>query len=379
MRAIGTASVPTIFAAGLSLLAACIALPSASRPLATGPLASPPPVKYGRLQVIGNHLCGGDGKPVQLRGVSTAGLQWFGEVVNEKAFVALAKDWQADVVRLALYVGENGYASHPELKRRVWKGIELAIATGLYVIVDWHVLTPGNPNDLVYAGAHDFFDEVSREYGRYPNLLYEIMNEPNGDVTWAADLKPYAEQMVATIRANDPEGIILIGSGTWSQEVDVAAKDPVPGKNLVYTFHFYAGSHGESLRGKVEAAMALGAAVFASEWGTSEASGTGGPYLEASAAWLAFLDRHTIGWVNYSLCDKDETSAALKSAGAALREGRVALDNRDSLLVPETIGPKGYAIWAPAELSPSGAFVRARMRERTAPPPAADKQRVPVR
>jgi endoglucanase len=330
--------------------------------------------KDGRLSVSGNHLCGSDGKPVQLRGMSTMGLQWHGEVVNDMAFHALAKDWKADVVRLALYVGESGYATRPDLKQLVWKGIDLAIAQGLYVIVDWHVLTPGNPNDPVYAGAQAFFDEVSRKYGKHPNLIYEIMNEPNGAVEWSADLKPYAEKMVATIRANDPEGIILVGSGTWSQDVNLAAADPVQGKNLAYTVHFYAGSHGEGLRSKVEAALALGVAVFVSEWGTSEASGNGGPYLSVAEEWLAFLDRHTIGWVNWSLCDKAETSAALKSLSVALKEGNKTLLDRESLLVPETLGPEGYPVWSADELSASGAFVRAQMRARADAAPGAGKR-----
>jgi endoglucanase len=343
-------------------LVGCVARARAPAIPAKKVAAGPARLKYGRLRVIGRNLCSSEGKPVQLRGISTMGLQWYGEVVNDKAFLALAKDWKADVVRLALYVGEGGYASHPELKQLVWKGIELAIKHGLYVIVDWHVLTPGNPNDPLYEGAQAFFDEVSRKYGKYPNVLYEIMNEPNGELDWATDLKPYAEKMVATIRANDPEGIILIGSGTWSQDLNVAARDPVMGKNLVYTFHFYAGSHGEGLRSKVRVAMDLGVAVFASEWGTSEASGNGGPYWNPTKEWLAFLNRHTIGWVNWSLCDKGETSAALKSPAALLKEGRAALLERDSLLVPEKIGPEGYAIWPAEELSASGAFVRAQMR-----------------
>ena len=289
------------------------------------------------------------------------GLQWYGEVVNAKAFTALAKDWQADVVRLALYVGDGGYGKHPELKQLVWKGVELAVANGMYVIVDWHVLKPGNPNDPVYSGAQAFFDEVSRKFGKSPNILYEIMNEPNGELDWA-DLKPYAEKMVATIRANDPEGIILIGSGTWSQDVNLAAADPVAGKNLMYTFHFYAGSHGPALRSKVQEAIARGAAVFCSEWGTSEASGNGGPYLKAAEEWLAFLDRNLVSWVNWSLCDKSETSAALKSLATAMKEGNKALADRESLLVPATMAPDGYAVWEPEALSASGAFVREHLR-----------------
>jgi endoglucanase len=353
-----------LLGASVSVFLGCVAGSRGAVAPATAVSAEPPRAKYGRLAVIGNHLCDSNGKPVQLRGMSTMGLQWHGDVVNTKAFVALAKDWKADVVRLALYVGEGGYAAHPELKQLVWKGVDLAIALGMYAIVDWHVVTPGNPNDPVYGGARAFFDEVSGKYAKVPNILYEIMNEPNGEVTWAADLKPYAEKMVATVRANDPDGIILIGSGTWSQDVDVAAADPMQGKNLMYTFHFYAGSHGETLRSKVQAALDRGAAVFCSEWGTSEASGTGGPYLPASEEWLAFLDRHTIGWTNWSLCDKSETSAAIRSLSEAIKNGNVALADRESLLVPETLGPEGYAIWGPDELSASGAFVRAQLRAR---------------
>jgi len=367
-RAVQQPLLPFVLFTWLSMPTTCV-FPSASSSRGPtkavgGGVAGPVALKYGRLSVIGNHLCGSDGKPVQLRGMSTMGLQWYGEIVNDEAFTALARDWKADVVRLALYVGEGGYATRPELKQLVWKGVEMAVAHGLYVIVDWHVLKPGNPNDALYDGAQAFFDEVSRKYGKYPNVMYEIMNEPNGDLDWAADLKPYAERMVATIRANDPEGIILIGSGSWSQDVHIAAADPVPGRNLAYTFHFYAGSHGEALRSKVRAALDLGVAVFASEWGTSEASGTGGPYLPASEEWLAFLDRNTIGWVNWSLCDKAETSAAIKSLSAAIKEGRMAVADRESLLVPQARGPEGFPIWSQQDLSASGVFVRAQMRKR---------------
>ena len=330
------------------------------------------PVKHGKLQVVGGHLCDSAGAPVQLKGMSTMGLQWHGEIVNDKAFLALAKDWKADVVRLALYVGEGGYAAHPELKALLFRGVDLAIKYGLYAIVDWHVLTPGDPNDPIYGGAQAFFDEVSRKYAKVPNVIYEIMNEPNGPVTWVDQLKPYAEKMVATIRANDPDNLILIGSGTWSQDVDQAAADPVRGKNIAYTFHFYAGSHGEALRHKVEAALDRGVAVFCSEWGTSEASGTGGPFLSEAEEWLKFLDQHKISWTNWSLCDKSETSAALKGLSQVMSEGNTALAERDSLLVPATQGPEGFEVWGTDELSVSGAFVRAKMRERAA------EQRSPV-
>jgi endoglucanase len=352
-----------ILACGLFLLGCAT---TAHRPLPATAAQAALPVKHGKLQVIGTHLCDSSGRPVQLRGMSTMGLQWTGEIVNDAAFAALAKDWQADVVRLAMYVGEGGYAAHPQLKQLVWKGVDLAVKYGMYAIIDWHVLTPGNPNDPVYSGAQAFFDEASKRYAKVPNVMYEIMNEPNGRLSWAEDIKPYAEKMVATIRANDADNVILIGSGTWSQDVEVAAADPVQGKNLMYTFHFYPGSHGEALRNKVQTAIDRGAAVFCSEWGTTDHTGGGKLFLPEAETWLAFLDRHQISWTNWSLCDKSESSAALIGLADAMKQGRTALVERDTPMEPQTIGPEGYAIWPADELSVSGAFVREKIRAKRA-------------
>lgn len=343
-------------------VAACASEPARRIEPATPAPAGPRPVQHGRLSVIDGRVCGADGRPVQLRGMSTAGLQWYAGVVNDAAFAALVKDWKANLVRLTMYVGERGYATQPGLMKHMEKGIELAIAHGLYVIINWAVHVPGNPNDETYRDAQTFFDYLSRKYGKHPNLLYEIMSEPNGLVDWAKDLKPYAEKTVATIRANDPEGIILIGSGTWSQDIDLAAEDPVAGHNLAYAFHFYAGTHGEPQLAKVRAAMARGVAVFASEWGTSECKGFVGPFVPESTAFLDFLEQHRISWANWSLSDKHEGSAALKSLHVHMQEGRTEMADRESLLIPTTLGPEGYPIWGPHELSPSGGFVRARLR-----------------
>lgn len=343
------------------------------RPLFGAPAAATTPVAtYGQLQVISGQLCDSKGSPVQLKGMSTMGLQWYGGIVNDAAFAALAKDWGADVIRLAMYVGENGYATDPTLKQLVIKGVNLAIAQGLYVNIDWHVLTPGNPNDPVYAGASDFFKEMSATFGTYPNVMYEIMNEPNGKLDWSKDLKPYAQEIVSVIRANDPHNIILIGSGTWSQDVDVAAADPIPGNNLMYTVHFYSGTHGKELRDKISAALAKGVGVFCTEWGTTEASGTGGPYINASGDWLTYLDDQKISWVNWSLCNKNETSAALKGLQQAFVEGKgTVVQQKETPLVPAQLNATGVPYWPQDQLSVSGAYVRAKIRGEALPTYAA--------
>ncbi len=143
-------------------------------------------------------------------------------------------------------------------------------------------------------------------------MLYEICNEPNGNVSWAKDVKPYAQEVVKAIRGAGSDGVILIGSPTWSQDIHLAAADPVPGKNLMYPLHFYAGTHGKNLRDRIDAAMKAGLPVFVSEWGTSRADGSGGVFLTEAKEWLDFLDKRSVSWANWSLCDKNETSAALR-------------------------------------------------------------------
>ena len=165
--------------------------------------------------------------------------------------------------------------------------------------------------------AKSFFSEMAKRYKDSPAVLYEICNEPNGNVSWKNDVKPYAQEVVKTIRDAGSDGVILIGSPTWSQDIHLAAADPVQGKNLMYTLHFYAGTHGKELRDRIDSARNKGIAIFVSEWGTSRADGSGGVFLKEAGEWLDFLESRSISWANWSLCDKNETSAALKPGASA--------------------------------------------------------------
>ena len=57
--------------------------------------------RHGRLHVCGTKLCDEHGAVVQLRGMSTHGVQWYSGCVNDASLTALATDWHADVVRIA--------------------------------------------------------------------------------------------------------------------------------------------------------------------------------------------------------------------------------------------------------------------------------------
>ncbi|MGG1943056.1 cellulase family glycosylhydrolase [Paenibacillus polymyxa] len=269
-----------------------------------------PVERYGQLSVKSGKLVDKNGQPVQLKGISSHGVQWFGDLVNQDTMKWLRDDWGISVFRVALYTEENGYIANPSLKNKVKEAIEAAQKLGLYVIIDWHILSDGDPN-IHKNEAKAFFNEFSTKYGHLPNVIYELANEPNGNVNWNNQIRPYASEVSQVIRAKDPDNIIIVGTGTWSQDVHDAADHPLPDKNTMYTVHFYAGTHGQYLRDRVDYALNKGVGIFATEWGTSDASGNGGPFLNESKVWTDFLASRKISWANWSLADKNETSAAL--------------------------------------------------------------------
>ena len=273
----------------------------------------------GALRVVGTHLVDGSGKAIQLRGVSTHGLAWYPGYVNEACFKQLHDEWGVNVVRLAMYTAEyGGYCTGGDraaLKKLIRNGVRYAAAQGMYVIIDWHILSDGDPNTYL-SQAREFFAEVSAEYAGYDNVLYEICNEPNGGTSWSR-IKSYAEQIIPVIRANDPDAVILVGTPNWSQYVDQAAADPIRGyDNIMYTLHFYAATHTDDLRGKMVAAVNAGLPVFVSEYGICDASGSGAINETQANLWVEAMDRYGISYVAWNLSNKSETSAIFRSSCA---------------------------------------------------------------
>lgn len=273
------------------------------------------PSVSGTLAVNGTQLVDEDGYPIQLRGISTHGLSWFPEYVNKESFLQLHTEWNASVVRLAMYVAEEGgYCTGGDkeaLKQLVKDGVAYAEAADMYVIVDWHVLREGNPN-LYKEEAKAFFTEISKEFADKKHVLYEICNEPNGGVSWE-EVKAYAEEVIPVIRENDKDAIIIVGTPTWSQDVDMAAASPITGyDNIMYSLHFYAATHTEQLRQKMTAAIEAGLPIFVTEFGTCDASGNGGIDYGQSEEWIARMNEYGVSYVAWNLSNKAETSAILK-------------------------------------------------------------------
>lgn len=270
----------------------------------------------GSLKVTGNQLTTQNGTPIQLKGVSTHGINWFPQYINQAYFSELKNNWKANVVRLAMYTSEyNGYCSggnRSELKQLVKNGVNYASNAGLYVIVDWHILSDGNPNTYKNE-AKEFFNEISSEFKNKNNVIYEICNEPNGGTTWN-DIKNYANEVIPVIRANDPDAIILVGTPTWSQEIDKVAASPLNFSNILYTFHFYAGTHKDELRNRFNSVVESGLPVFVSEFGITDASGNGALDTVSGNQWISTLNNHKTSYVIWNVSNKNESSSLISSS-----------------------------------------------------------------
>lgn len=289
-------------------------------PAPSDPKGTTPVSQHGQLSVKNGQLVDKSGKGYQLRGMSTHGLTWFPEFVNESAFKTLRDDWNTNIVRLAMYVDEWGngqcYMGNKSGSLELLeKGVDICIKLDMYVIIDWHVLNPGDPSKYTNE-AKSFFETVSKRYAKYPNVIYEICNEPNGGASWSGNIKPYAEKIIPVIRKNAPNSVIIVGTPTWSQEIDKPLSDPLNYKNVMYAFHFYAATHA-GLRSNVENCVAQGLPVFVSEFGTCDASGGGANDFNETQKWLSYFDKQGISYCNWSICNKDETCSVLRPGTSA--------------------------------------------------------------
>ena len=299
--------------------------------------AQTPVERHGEIKVQGNRIVDRNGQPVMLRGMSLFWSQWMGKYYTPEVVRWLRDDWNVDVIRAAVAVHEGGYMKNPEAEmRKLETVLDAAIANGIYVIVDWHA------HEAEPKAAADFFGKVAKKYGRYPNVIYETYNEPLPKHGWADVLKPYHRQVISSIRAHDPDNLVVAGTRSWSQDVDEAAADPLNLPNVAYVLHFYAGTHKQDLRDKAQKALDRGAALFVTEYGTTEATGNGPVDVAETRRWWDFLEKNRISYLAWSIADKRETSAALLP-GASTKGG-----------------------WPDAMISQSGKLIREQVRKMNA-------------
>ena len=269
----------------------------------------------GFLSVKGTSLVNKDGKELVLHGVSFGWHNWWPRFYNENTVTWLKEDWKCNIVRAAVGVEPDGaYINNPTLALNcLYAVVDAAIKNDIYVIIDWH------SHSIKLEEAKAFFQLVAEKYKNYPNIIYEIFNEPQR-INWN-NVKTYSEEIIKTIRLIDKKNIILVGTTTWSQDVDIAANDPILGyDNLMYVLHFYAATHGESLRNKANAALQKGFPIFVSECAGMEASGNGPINKQAWQTWLDWMNEHNISWLTWSVADKNETCSMILNTSSPVNE-----------------------------------------------------------
>ena len=268
--------------------------------------------QHGRLKVTATQLMDEHNQPLVLRGMSFGWHNFWPRFYNADAVKWLAKNWKCNVVRAAMGVEPGkGYIEDPVgSKEKVEAVINGAIEAGIYVIIDFH------SHNIRLKEAKQFFTEMALKYGKYPNIIYELFNEPDYE-TWS-EVKAFSEELIQTIRAVDPDNIILVGNPHWDQDINLVAANPIlNATNIMYTVHFYAATHKQWLRNRCDSALNKGVPVFISESAGMEASGNGAINDEEWQRWIDWCEQHKISWVVWSVSDKDETCSVLKPSASS--------------------------------------------------------------
>ena len=267
------------------------------------------------LKTEGSQLKNGAGEYVQLKGLSSHGIQWYSNLITYENLEKLKNEWNTNVFRIAMYTDPNngGYVyDSEECTQKVYNIVDMATKLDMYVIIDWHTLKDNNPKTY-QSQSEEFFNKVSEKYANNPYVIYEICNEPNGkSVTWANDVKPYAENIIKVIRKNSPKSLIVVGTPNWCTDLTTVADDPLNYDNVMYSCHFYAGSHGQNLQSQIDYCINKNIPIIISECGITDSSGNGKIYTESFENWMSYIENKKLSWIYWSFCNKGEESSVLR-------------------------------------------------------------------
>jgi hypothetical protein len=241
-----------------------------------------------RLEVSGKDLLY-DGKPIHLRGVAVGdpvmGRQ--GRPTSDYDF--LAKDWKANVVRIGIHPRVWKTEPHDKVLARLDQDVKAALKNDMFVIIDWHVI--GWPDgyyeipewggekdtyDSAFKLAKDFWSSIARVYGKDGRVMFEFWNEPvfqKNDYApgvgqkWPT-FKPYMQELLEIVRKHG-DNVVIVSSNHWSYWLKGVRKDLLPGKNVAYAWHVYAGHSKNNPKAWAEALDDLQtvAPVLVTEWG----------------------------------------------------------------------------------------------------------------
>jgi len=277
--------------------------------LALGQLPTKMPLP---LHIEGTRVLDSKNRPVRLRGVNVASLEWDskgeGHVV-ESVRVAI-RDWKVNHVRLPL-AQDRWFGVAPEqhdkgvaYRALVRQLVDECAQAGVWVMLDLHWNNAGQWGKNI--GQHvmpdrnsiTFWRSVAREYRNHPAVIFDLYNEPH-DVSWDMWLRggtvtervgqpPVSltfhavgmQEMLDVVRSEGAWNLVVVGGLNWSYDFDgILAgrqlRDPY-GNGVLYANHAYP-FKGESVEKWIErmerATRTL--PVIVSEFGSDPEGGAG--------------------------------------------------------------------------------------------------------
>ncbi|PYN40358.1 MAG: hypothetical protein DME00_34645 [Candidatus Rokuibacteriota bacterium] len=243
----------------------------------------------GRLDVHGRELLF-NGKPIRLRGVAVGDPIHGREGRSASDYEVIAKDWKANVVRIAVHPLYWRTQSHDKVLTRLAEDVDAALRNGLFVIIEYKVIgwpdghfevpTWGGPKhfyDSDFKLATSFWDAVSAaRWAKDGRVMFELWNEaifgkedwqPQVGQKWAA-LEPFHAKLLQVVRKHG-DNVVIVSSNRWSYLLTGIRKDLLKGKNVAYAWHVYAGHGKNDPRQWADALDDLQtvAPVIVTEWG----------------------------------------------------------------------------------------------------------------
>lgn len=244
------------------------------------------------LHVDGRYIKTSFNRTIMLRGVNKVEFAddpdgiWMGNTMwndgNVAAELDAMKSWGINVIRCHMSVetwkfniGPNsGHPASPycalPAREAIKRLIVMAAERGMYVILDGYTVksywSGGEQDPLPYppyqisaraseviASEAEFVDwwiSVAQELKIYPNVLFELWNEPHGDETAKTSWKSVAQKCINAIRSEGAQQIIILqwGYGVWAGLasgdgegmewiLDFNLTDPLG--NILYSTHVY--------------------------------------------------------------------------------------------------------------------------------------------
>lgn len=129
----------------------------------------------------------------------------------------------------------------PLVLRALDRVVEQSIRNGLIPIIDEHDVDECQRGlENCSARLLAFWRQIASRYaGKYPEAVFEILNEPGGNLT-QADWNGLALDVLKIIRAFDRNRTVIVAGLNSSEPQDLRALDlPEDDRNIILTVHYY--------------------------------------------------------------------------------------------------------------------------------------------